>query len=71
MDFIFLVCALHLRAGLYERILERDLDMLDGLVAAEVASESAKYFEGTCWFSFRLPQRTVGGRITLLSTRET
>ncbi len=32
--------------ALYERQLERDLDMLDGLVTAEVQSETAKHFEG-------------------------
>lgn len=32
--------------ALYEKMLERDLDMLDGLVAAEVQSETAKHFDG-------------------------
>jgi hypothetical protein len=32
--------------ALNERQLERDLDILDGLVTAEVQSETAKHFEG-------------------------
>jgi hypothetical protein len=32
--------------ALYERMLEQDLDVLDGLVAAEIQSETAKHFEG-------------------------
>jgi hypothetical protein len=32
--------------ALYERMLEQDLDILDGLVAAEVQSEVAQHYEG-------------------------
>jgi hypothetical protein len=44
---LFSALALYIyEQALYERMLEQDLDMLDGLVAAEVQSEAAKYFEG-------------------------
>jgi hypothetical protein len=38
--------ALCSRQGENERMLEQDLDILDGLVAAEIQAETAKHFEG-------------------------
>jgi hypothetical protein len=45
---VFSAFALYIyEQALYERMLEQDLDMLDGLVAAEIQVETAKHFEGT------------------------
>jgi hypothetical protein len=47
--------------NLYEKQLARDLDILDGMVAAEVQEETVKLFEGKADGEHPAPPRRNGG----------